>query len=234
MPSRTDLLHSYQFRSRRVLAALVMRETDPSQSPLRRGVGAVFGGLMVAILIGAAFGIYGLVTKVGGGNPLAIALSINMGASVVDVSPLSTLGALCVAAVADPVEARRLFRALLTGPPPDDERLRLLGELMYQSHASYSACGLGAAGTDRLVGLVREAGPAAGLYGAKITGGGSGGTVAVLGRHTARPAVESIARRYGAEIGQEIMVLGGSSPGATQFGLVRVRYARGVQGRPEL
>ena len=34
--------------------------------------------------------------------------------------------------------------------------------------------------------------------------------------------------RYGAEIGQEIMVLGGSSPGATQFGLVRVRYAPGA------
>src|SRR5205814_921389 len=40
----------------------------------------------------------------------------------------------------------RLFRALLAGPPPDDESLHLLGELMYQSHASYSACGLGSAG----------------------------------------------------------------------------------------
>ena len=116
----------------------------------------------------------------------------------------------------------RLFRALLAGPPPDDERMRLLGELMYQSHASYSACGLGAAGTDRLVALVREAGPAAGLYGAKITGGGSGGTVAVLGRGDAQPAVADIARRYGAEVGQEIMVLGGSSPGAMQFGLIRI------------
>ena len=39
--------------------------------------------------------------KVGGGDPLAVALSINVGSSLVDVSPLSTLGALCVAAVAD-------------------------------------------------------------------------------------------------------------------------------------
>jgi L-arabinokinase len=122
----------------------------------------------------------------------------------------------------------RLFRALLTGAPLDQERLRLLGELMYQSHASYSACGLGAAGTDRLVALVREAGPAAGLYGAKITGGGSGGMVAVLGRPDARPAVAAIARRYGAEIAQEIMVLGGSSPGAVRFGLVPVRSAPGA------
>jgi type VII secretion protein EccB len=66
VPSRTDLLHSYQFRTQRVLSALVMRETDPRQSPLRRGVGAVFAGIMVTILAAAGFGIYGLISKVGG------------------------------------------------------------------------------------------------------------------------------------------------------------------------
>ena len=55
----------------------------------------------------------GLVRQVGGGDPLAVALSINVGSGLVDVSPLSTLGALCVAAVADPVAARDLFRKLL-------------------------------------------------------------------------------------------------------------------------
>lgn len=55
----------------------------------------------------------GLVEQLGGGNPLGIALSINVGASMVDVSPLSTIGALCVATVTDPVAARRLFRQLL-------------------------------------------------------------------------------------------------------------------------
>ena len=55
----------------------------------------------------------GLVAKVGGGDPLAVALSINVGSAMVDVSPLSTLGALCVATVADPTEARTLFRQLL-------------------------------------------------------------------------------------------------------------------------
>jgi di/tricarboxylate transporter len=55
----------------------------------------------------------GLVEKVGGGDPLAVSLSINVGAAMVDVSPLSTLGALCVAAVSDPAEARTLFRQLL-------------------------------------------------------------------------------------------------------------------------
>ena len=54
-----------------------------------------------------------LVAKVGGGDPLAVALSIDVGGSMVDVSPLSTLGALCVATVADPAEARTLFGKLL-------------------------------------------------------------------------------------------------------------------------
>jgi hypothetical protein len=54
----------------------------------------------------------GLVTKVGG-EPLSLALSINVGSSLVDVSPLSTLGALSVAAVADRTAARDLFRKLL-------------------------------------------------------------------------------------------------------------------------
>jgi Na+/H+ antiporter NhaD/arsenite permease-like protein len=54
-----------------------------------------------------------LVAKVGGGDPLAVALSINVGSALVDVSPLSTLGALCVATVSDPTESRQLFKKLL-------------------------------------------------------------------------------------------------------------------------
>ena len=53
------------------------------------------------------------VARLGGGDPLAISLSINVGSSLVDVSPLSTLGALCVAAVADAETARSLFRRLM-------------------------------------------------------------------------------------------------------------------------
>ena len=54
-----------------------------------------------------------LVAKVGGGDPLAVALSINVGSALVDVSPLSTLGALCVATVSDSTESRQLFKKLL-------------------------------------------------------------------------------------------------------------------------
>jgi len=55
----------------------------------------------------------GLVQKLGGGNPLEIALSINVGAALVDVSPLSTIGGLCIAAVPAGHDTRRLFRQLL-------------------------------------------------------------------------------------------------------------------------
>ena len=65
MATRTDQLHSYQFMLQRVIAAQVMRETDPAQAPLRRGVGAVFGGVMIAILLAAGFGVYGIFTGIG-------------------------------------------------------------------------------------------------------------------------------------------------------------------------
>jgi L-arabinokinase len=111
----------------------------------------------------------------------------------------------------------RAFAELLASAASERPR-RLLGELMYQSHASYSACGLGSEGTDRLVEMVREAGPARGLYGAKITGGGSGGTVAVLGRKGARASVEAIAKEYERRTGHAPLIISGSSPGAAAFG----------------
>jgi di/tricarboxylate transporter len=55
----------------------------------------------------------GLVEKLGGGNPLEIALSINVGAALVDVSPLSTIGALCIAAAPVATNSRELFRQML-------------------------------------------------------------------------------------------------------------------------
>ncbi len=55
----------------------------------------------------------GVVQNIGGGDPLAVSLSINVGSSLVDVSPLSTLGALCVAAVRDGPDSAILFGRLL-------------------------------------------------------------------------------------------------------------------------
>jgi galactokinase len=115
----------------------------------------------------------------------------------------------------------RLFAELLQGRV-NEERMKLAGELMYQSHASYSACGLGSAATDRIVELAREAGPGQGLFGAKITGGGSGGTVAILSRRDAGDAVARVAEKYARETGYQPYVFSGSSPGSGEFGHLRL------------
>ena len=115
------------------------------------------------------------------------------------------------------------FAELLT-VGDDDLNRDLLGELMYQSHASYSACGLGSGGTDLLVDLVRESGQSSGLHGAKITGGGSGGTVAVLGDAGAGPAVEAVAARYAERTGHQPYVFSGSSIGAPAFGHLTLEW----------
>lgn len=67
----------------------------------------------------------------------------------------------------------------------------------WQCHYSYNACGLGSDGTDGLVNLVQEmqhrktpqyGSPS--LFGAKITGGGSGGSVCVIGKNCLKSTEE--------------------------------------------
>ncbi|KAK4389063.1 L-arabinokinase [Sesamum angolense] len=125
----------------------------------------------------------------------------------------------------------KAFKALLTSATSDDQ-LTALGELMYQCHYSYSACGIGSDGTDRLVQLVQEmqhgknSRSAEGtLYGAKITGGGSGGTVCVVGRNCLRSSEQilQIQQRYKNATGHLPIIFEGSSPGAGKFGHLRIR-----------
>jgi L-arabinokinase len=114
-----------------------------------------------------------------------------------------------------------LFRTLLLDSASERQRVQL-GELMYQSHASYSACGLGSPGTNLIVSLVRSEGPRSGLYGARITGGGSGGTVAILGRSDAAPAIARVVEAYANSKGYRPYVFSGSSDGANAFGTLRL------------
>jgi L-arabinokinase len=125
---------------------------------------------------------------------------------------------------------------------------RAAGRLMYGAHRSYSRnCGLGSQETDLLVALVRraavadgapEARPAGaarapgGLYGAKITGGGAGGTVAVLleagpdGAPSARAAaaLEAVAGDYAAATGRRPRLIAGSQPGAAAIEPLTLRW----------
>ena len=55
----------------------------------------------------------GLVERLGGGDALGIASAMNVGGHLVDLSPLSTIGALCLAALPAATDARKVFNQLL-------------------------------------------------------------------------------------------------------------------------
>jgi len=95
------------------------------------------------------------------------------------------------------------------------------GHLMYASHRSYGRNALlGAPECDLLVDLVRKLEPRGGLYGAKITGGGSGGTVAVLcdAGQRADGLIGEILDEYEKATGKKPEAFTGTSDGALQSG----------------
>jgi galactokinase len=74
------------------------------------------------------------------------------------------------------------------------DALSHIGELMRQSHRGYGSIGLGCHETDVMLERLAALGPARGIYGARMSGGGSGGTVAVLLERSALPQLEALAR----------------------------------------
>ena len=106
------------------------------------------------------------------------------------------------------------------GSPARKLALDKAGHLMYASHISYTRdARLGADECDLLVDLVRRR-ETAGLYGAKITGGGSGGTVAVLcdASPSADAAVVEILAEYESRTKLKPDAFLASSPGAWAAG----------------
>jgi galactokinase len=94
-----------------------------------------------------------------------------------------------------------------------------MGELMFQSHWSYTECGLGCQATDQLIDLVRLHRGDDLLFGAKITGGGAGGTVAVLGSAQAESAFQKVVSDYAELQSFQPYVFEGSSIGADRYGI---------------
>ena len=66
MASKRDQLQAHRFLIQRVLSALVTRETDPEQPPLRRPRLAGAGSLLIAAVVLAGWAVYGFVVP--GGN----------------------------------------------------------------------------------------------------------------------------------------------------------------------
>jgi L-arabinokinase len=118
------------------------------------------------------------------------------------------------------------LRAAKTG---DEQALVAAGECMYAAHESYRHnCRLSTPEVDFLVDAVRQRGAKAGLYGAKITGGGTGGTVAVFGKIDAlKKHLPEIATEYSRRIGRVPDIFEGTSPGAAEFGARRYVFGAG-------
>jgi L-arabinokinase len=112
----------------------------------------------------------------------------------------------------------------------DEKACIAAGQEMYGAHESYrSNCELSVPEVDFIVDAVRQRGAEVGLYGAKITGGGTGGTVAVFGKAEAiKEHVPQIAAEYSRRIGAMPDVFEGTSPGAMEFGALR--YVFGSHG----
>jgi galactokinase len=108
----------------------------------------------------------------------------------------------------------------LAGPDSDDVLLEECGQLMLEAHTSYSEkVDLGSDETDLLVKLAMDLGPDHGIFGAKITGGGSGGTVAMLcSGSEVDESINRIREEYQRSTGIEPLVMRGSSCGAMEFG----------------
>jgi galactokinase len=112
----------------------------------------------------------------------------------------------------------------------DEAALVTAGECMYGAHQSYqNNCHLSTEEVDFLVDAIRRRGVKSGLYGAKITGGGTGGTVAVFGKIEAlKKHIPEIAIECSRRIGVMPDIFEGTSPGATEFGARNYKF--GPQG----
>jgi len=122
------------------------------------------------------------------------------------------------------------MEALLAAKHGEEKSLVAAGECMYGAHESYrDNCHLSTDEVDFLVESVRKRGAKSGLYGAKITGGGTGGTVAVFGKLAAlKEHIPQIAEEYSRRIGVMPDIFEGTSPGAIEFGASR--YVFGATG----
>ena len=97
--------------------------------------------------------------------------------------------------------------------------LKEAGTLMYGSNASYrDLARLGASEIDGIVNIAKKIGEQGGIYGAKITGGGGGGTVAVLCYGDISTSLAQITSAYKLSWGIKTEIFRGSSPGACEFG----------------
>ena len=97
----------------RVLAGVSTANTVTGVMAFTTGFISIYSSTSGVVLPAFLPTVPGLAEQVGGVTPLAIASAMNVGAHLVDVSALSTLGALCMAAAPAQEDTRKLFNKLM-------------------------------------------------------------------------------------------------------------------------
>lgn len=119
----------------------------------------------------------------------------------------------------------RLVEILSKASANDRQAATEAGQIMFESHASLSdRCNLGCREVDLLVDLVKGQGAEKGLYGARVSGWGSGGTIAVLAAAGTEDLLRNLARQYRDRTGLEAILFFGSSQGALELGTIRLAF----------
>ena len=95
-----------------LVARIATANTVTAVVALLTGVVSVYSSTSGVVLPAFLPMVPGLASTLQGASPLAIAMSMNVGGHLVDVSPLSTIGALCLAG-ATAGDSRALFNKLL-------------------------------------------------------------------------------------------------------------------------
>jgi Na+/H+ antiporter NhaD/arsenite permease-like protein len=95
-----------------ILASVSTPESVTGVIALIGGTISVYSSTSGVVLPAFLPTVPGLVERLGGGDVLPVAWSLIVGSHLVDVSPLSTTGALCIAA-AQNTDVRKLFRQML-------------------------------------------------------------------------------------------------------------------------
>ena len=96
-----------------LLATVSSPDTVSAVVAFATGLVSVYSSTSGVVLPAFLPTVPGLVERLGGGDPMAIASSMVVGGHLVDLSPLSTIGALCIAALPAGTDGRQLFNQLL-------------------------------------------------------------------------------------------------------------------------
>ena len=96
-----------------LLARTATPATSTAVAAFFTGVISIYSSTTGVVLPALLPTVPGLIERMGGGDAMALVSSMTVGGHLVDVSPLSTLGALCLAAAPPGTDNRTLFNKLL-------------------------------------------------------------------------------------------------------------------------